>query len=501
MTRTLSSSPSSSSSSSSSITSKSSTSSSPSKLLFLITFFVSLLNPILSIGPALGEVDQIYYGVWVDSDIGYSDTPLLYNSRLQRNASVFHLAQNMPLRPYNYTTGIGGPAPEYLIENTATDAAVFLSVYPDSLTNLTDNDFTTLSHQIMAYQKDFNRTVFLRFAPEMQGRWFPYGQQPVQYVQLWQTMYRSIKSAAPNTIIIWAPNQGYGYPYGQTADITTEDMSVLDTNKNGRLDAGDDPYAPYYPGDDYVDWIGLSIYFKQFSHNINQAQPAGFCSDMITGVDTQNRQQNGVDWYNNFCASKPTKACLVAESGSAYHPNDSGPASQLEIQRAWWQDCITNTTFMERYPRLKLHMHFEFEKPEADNGPLNLRDYRLTNKTEVLQSYQADLNNVQDRYLWATYRPITRPIQTVGPGVSAPASLTATVPTLVLQTQRNPVVTGLPTLFGARHSSSTKKRLDVTGTMMIVGITSLMFIGWEGIGRGRRRALMRRREMGENWKL
>uniref|UniRef100_A0A0S1MIB9 Uncharacterized protein n=1 Tax=Phakopsora pachyrhizi TaxID=170000 RepID=A0A0S1MIB9_PHAPC len=155
MTRTLSSSPSSSSSSSSSITSKSSTSSSPSKLLFLITFFVSLLNPILSIGPALGEVDQIYYGVWVDSDIGYSDTPLLYNSRLQRNASVFHLAQNMPLRPYNYTTGIGGPAPEYLIENTATDAAVFLSVYPDSLTNLTDNDFTTLSHQIMACKKLF----------------------------------------------------------------------------------------------------------------------------------------------------------------------------------------------------------------------------------------------------------------------------------------------------------------------------------------------------------
>lgn len=106
----------------------------------------------LSAAAALAEINQIYYGVWVDTDVGYSDTPSLYNTRLGRNASVFHIAQNMPLSPYNYTTGAGGPAPEYLIENTATDASVFITIYPSSLTILADNDFTVLANQILACQ-------------------------------------------------------------------------------------------------------------------------------------------------------------------------------------------------------------------------------------------------------------------------------------------------------------------------------------------------------------
>ena len=50
----------------------------------------------------------------------------------------------------------------------------------------------------------------------------------------------------------------------------------MDTNKNGVVDTGDgklaevlffskpyfiaDPYGPYYPGDEWVDWVGMSIY-------------------------------------------------------------------------------------------------------------------------------------------------------------------------------------------------------------------------------------------------
>jgi len=54
----------------------------------------------------------------------------------------------------------------------------------------------------------------------------------------------------------------FSYPYGQTQDFTTlsaADQTLLDTNNNGVLDAGDDAFSPYYPGDELVDWIGLSI--------------------------------------------------------------------------------------------------------------------------------------------------------------------------------------------------------------------------------------------------
>lgn len=459
----------------------------------LLFFSLSLIHRILTSGPALGEVDQIYYGVWVDPDLGFQDTPSLYNQRLQRNASVFHIAQKMPLVPYNYTTGVGGPAPEYLIENTATDAAVFLTVYPSDLNQISDTDYTILGNQLLAYQKDFNRTVFLRWGPEMQGRWNQYGQQPVAYVQAWQTMYKAIKALAPATIMVWAPNLGHDYPYGQTSDIAEADLRVLDTNRNGRLDAGDDPYQPYYPGDDYVDWIGISVYFKQFSRNINIAQPQGFCSDILTGIETQTRADTGFNWYNQFCASKPTKACLIAESGAAYHPEiTEGGASQLDIQQAWWKDCITNSTFMQTFPRIKLHMHFEFAKVEADIGPPDVRDYRLTNRTEILTAFQTDLNTVQNNYLWSSFRPITRPIQQSGPGVSAPSTVSFSVPTLVLQTARNPQATALPTLFGVkRHSGVSKRSTDISRALCAVGVSSLILM-WGWAGKSRRRALRQR---------
>lgn len=464
---------------------------SPTNLLILITIII-LSNLIQFSTSAIAELDQIYYGVWLDTDLGYQDTPILYNSRLGRNASVFHIAQNMPLSPYNYTTGAGGPAPEYVIENTATDAAVFITVYPTALTLLSDNDYTVLGNQILAYQTDYNRTVFLRWAPEMQGRWNPYGQLPVLFVQAWQAMYKGIKAIAPQTVVVWAPNLGSGYPFGQTKDIAAEDMAVLDTNKNGQLDAGDDPYAPYYPGDDYVDWIGLSVYFKQFSVNTNVAQPAGFCSDILSGINSQTGRTTTVNWYDTYCAQKPSKACLIAESGAAYHPNiNTGTASQLQIQQAWWQDCITNTTFMDLFPRLKLHMHFEYEKMEADIGAPDMRDYRLTNVSEILTAYQNDLNTVQDRYHWAQYRVPTQPIQTTGPGVSAPKTASLAVPTLVLQTLRNPLATGLPTLFGTRAASDAWKLTVPIGISALSCITSGVYF----IGVGRARALRARRSM------
>ena len=46
---------------------------------------------------------------------------------------------------------------------------------------------------------------------------------------------------------------------GDFTTLSAADQTLLDTNNNGVLDAGDDAFSPYYPGDDVVDWIGLSI--------------------------------------------------------------------------------------------------------------------------------------------------------------------------------------------------------------------------------------------------
>lgn len=52
----------------------------------------------------------------------------------------------------------------------------------------------------------------------------------------------------------FAANAATGYPGANLAD-----QAALDTNKDGVFNAADDAFSPYYPGDPYVDWIGLSL--------------------------------------------------------------------------------------------------------------------------------------------------------------------------------------------------------------------------------------------------
>ena len=64
--------------------------------------------------------------------------------------------------------------------------------------------------------------------------------------------------------MVWAPNTGLGYPYGSSfanLGTTAADRLLLDTNRDNVLSELDDPYLPYYPGDDFVDWVGLSSYW------------------------------------------------------------------------------------------------------------------------------------------------------------------------------------------------------------------------------------------------
>lgn len=235
--------------------------------------------------------------------------------------------------------------------------------------------------------------------------------------------------------------------------------------------------------------------YKQNGININTAQDGGFCAAVYTGASLTGGQASQYNWYQTYC-TKPGKACMVAESGAAYHPNDdNGQASQMQIQQAWWQDCITNEANFNQFPRIKFHMHFEYQKMESDGGVADLRDYRITNVTSILNAFKADLAGVQQNYLWcvtlvptrflpdrladhdldhrATYVPVPSGVATTGPGISAPTSLgasgtsgsTATGPTLVMQTVRDPAITAPPTLFGQLLSGSWKVAVPWLATM------------------------------------
>jgi len=62
------------------------------------------------------------------------------------------MGQSIPLPVYNYTTGAGGEALFSYVDDTATNAAYFLTVYPDQTDNLAgvqDSDLVSLAYQIL----------------------------------------------------------------------------------------------------------------------------------------------------------------------------------------------------------------------------------------------------------------------------------------------------------------------------------------------------------------
>ncbi len=81
--------------------------------------------------------------------------------------------------------------------------------------------------------------VFLRFAHEMNGNWYPWcegvnGNAAGQYVEAWRHVHDLfVEAGARNVKWVWSPNVDY---------------------------PGAAPLAPLYPGDDYVDHVGIDGY-------------------------------------------------------------------------------------------------------------------------------------------------------------------------------------------------------------------------------------------------
>jgi len=96
-----------------------------------------------------------------------------------------------------------------------------------------DPAIDSLLEALSAYQ----RPVFLRFGYEFDGPWNHY--RPDQYVSAWRHFYKRMQTKGVASVaLVW---QSAAWCYGTY---------------------GDHPLEAWYPGDDFVDWIGLS-YFVQ----------------------------------------------------------------------------------------------------------------------------------------------------------------------------------------------------------------------------------------------
>ena len=138
--------------------------------------------------------------------------------------------------------------------------------------------------------------VFLRFAHEMNGNWYPWsgysnGNSPEDYVVAWKHVVNLSRDAgADNIKWVWSPNA----------------INYLEQNSIDRL----------YPGDDYVDYVGMVGYLieeldtfdKRFGTTVTEIREFTELPIIITetGIidSAENRSDLACQFINDLRASK-----------------------------------------------------------------------------------------------------------------------------------------------------------------------------------------------------
>ncbi|TPX57565.1 hypothetical protein PhCBS80983_g03719 [Powellomyces hirtus] len=342
-----------------------------------------------------------------------SDSPTEFNTRIGQSASVFMFSMHIP--PLNVSNNTPSPAPGAvgfgagtdnleLIDETATDAYVHLSVFPRR--GLDSQNFTQADIQrIVNTCAGFNargRGVFLRFAPSMNTPWVRWGQQPSLFTVAWNNLHKALREhpEANQTALVWAPQEATGSPWPKGGSSSPAPGTANYDAINPK-DPFQDPYAVYWPGDIYVDWVGLSVYYrgKQYPWTANGLPTVDAIADAIRGVNSVSK----TDFYDRYAAQKG-KPFMLAETAAVYLRNKTGsqaiPAgdpAEVATKRAWWSQYMA-PTFTNSFPLLKMICLWDMQE-EGEQAQSNLYlDYRVTNRT--VNEFAADLKASQGSFIW-----------------------------------------------------------------------------------------------------
>ncbi|MET0806957.1 MAG: glycosyl hydrolase [Lacisediminihabitans sp.] len=236
--------------------------------------------------------------------------------------------------------------------------------------------------------------VVVRFAHEMNGSWYAWGQQPTKYVETFRRVATAVHAGAPGTSMMWAPNYGGGYPFngGQFAvQPGTADFALLDTNHDGSLTMADDTYAPYFPGDRFVDWVGISLYHwgNQRPWGDNEVPEPTKFADMLTGTYNGTAGDDSAipDFYEVYGVDHGHPVA-IPETSAIYTPTRAGGATELAVKQAWWSQAFSAATH-EEFPQLKMINWFEWNKFEIEIDD-NV-DWRASGTPQIAKAFAKDL--------------------------------------------------------------------------------------------------------------
>ncbi|MBN1597487.1 MAG: hypothetical protein JW894_04295 [Bacteroidales bacterium] len=193
--------------------------------------------------------------------------------------------------------------------------------------------------------KEYGKIVLIRFMHEFNGNWYVWSGNkngaendgPERVVAVWKYVVDRFKAiGADNVKWLWVP-------HGPSIDLKEEEWNAV---------------ANYWPGDEYVDWIGLDAY------NWYPKDPWG-------GNRPYRDFDNCFRKLYDDCAILGDQPMMIAEFASCEFEYDG-------IDKAAWITDAFNKIKTE-YPRIKIFTWFHIKKE---------LDWRVNSSPEALKAFQ-----------------------------------------------------------------------------------------------------------------
>ena len=181
--------------------------------------------------------------------------------------------------------------------------------------------------------------IFLRYASEMNGTWQEYSGNPAEYIEKWRLVHGVMKSVAPDVIMVWCP-------------FATPQSNI----------------ASYYPGDEYVDWVGVNIYSVLHQDGDISKPPSQDPVELLGYV------------YDLYAERKPIAIC---EYGATHYCK----AERREVTDfAIEQMSRLYAALIGQFPRVRMINWFSVD---AVGDKLADNNYSVTSNPEVLATYRS----------------------------------------------------------------------------------------------------------------
>ena len=282
-----------------------------------------------------------YLGAFLDRDERAGQAFQDENFQTHRDPEAFARLTGKKLASVFCYVAYGRPFPSRWVEFLkAQNVAPHIAWEPNNGLGVVNDDA-----YLRGFAQDCARAgcpLFLRYASEMNGGWTRYGTDALQYKIKWGIVRDVMARYAPNVAMVWCVNN--------IPERTIE---------------------KFYPGDEYVDWVGVNLYSVPFFDN----------SLARVGL-----YQNPADLlrfvYGRYAKRKPLVIC---EYGASHQSTADGGRDRSD----WAGRKIAElyASLPRLYPRVKMVDIFNNNNLRHAETGRQLNNYSVTDSSVVQAAY------------------------------------------------------------------------------------------------------------------